>query len=72
MQARGIWGEKTVPRDTEEQPRTIILTFALHGSVACGQEEESDICDLVHMRRSTSPASCFSRLSVGLRPAELC
>lgn len=37
--ARGIWGEKTVPRDTEEQPRTIILTFALHGSVACGQEE---------------------------------
>lgn len=32
-------GEKTVHRDTEEQPRTIILTFALHGSVACGQEE---------------------------------
>lgn len=39
MQARGIWREKTVPRDTEEQPRTIILTFALHGSMAYRLEE---------------------------------
>lgn len=34
-----------------------------------GWKKESDICDLVHMRFWTSPASCFNRLSVGLRPA---
>lgn len=69
MEARGTWGEKTAPRNTESLPRAVILTFALHGSVACVLEKKSDICDLVHMRPLTSSASCFNRLSVGLRPA---
>ena len=45
VQARGSRGEKTAPRNPEQAPRTTALTFALHGSVACGLEVGGDICD---------------------------
>lgn len=38
VEARGSWGEKTAPRNPEQAPSTAALTFALHGSVACGLE----------------------------------